>query len=950
MDLQEHEKEFLTRFYEILNAHHGGINIQDHAAYIFSLFFLRYEYCKFKNRYNELIEEGWDTEDPDEYLIENICYIPPEARCPEFFKKILYNNKNYVWFEISQIWRRMELDNPTIRGLIPSNKLEHGHYEYTNILDLIYLISDENNENEIFWANIITSVYNTFSGSDETFKEEFQGLIAYIKLIDVMNGYLLSSNFKNLCEALDFLEEDITEIKQEVYNLEDNSNIEESITLIIYNHLQKYKKNPSKQGFRRKFSKSNYFYELYIRDRHKAEDIKNKIDMGLKSGKINNEYLLEKQCKQELDLISNPQHNNALISIYIHEIDFLLKHFDISDSEKHALLKDACLTRFYANPLFFDEVKKIVEETVELIKTKPLIKINEFDNDDFWISYIIIEDKTIARFLDDFFEKKEEIYADDLSDHIFTFPSYMNTEMVFFVLSCGDVEFGFKERTDFSDIFIIKKELIENSDALKIDQTSDFAKHFESYIDKDFRSHDLKLEKYKTKECTDLGFKIDSFKNPNNGKTWHILDVLNKNEEENKEYNHEDLYEIVSQTPLSEEFLDILSSLDLDIDYAYEIQKQAKNEEDILFMLNKKILEDKNYNQDIISKEDLLSQLDVYKIKFILKSQEDKWSNIKEEFTSKIIFGEIESSYDLHFALEEVLQSNYKLNILNAEIDVLIKFRELDISYGEKLAYYLRDKDIFNNGLAEYLNDLTKPPVIKPKDYCDEGKFAAPRWLVYPELSAYTIGWRMGYGEYYRMRLPYQSEEFDKLFPKPKNWLIHPHDLGFKKVPVLGYFWRKDGLPKYSEIKDDYIEVNDFITIDQYDSEFRNDTLRFETIENAILLAKYYLFKKVGDPRRVSYNTLKRGFELTKEELDYWENFKYSVCLNATYYKFIEDKDLKQKLLDTGDKSLVYISDDEWGGDENLFGFALMEVRDELRRLYKNEDKIDWEYTEYLKL
>ena len=65
-------------------------------------------------------------------------------------------------------------------------------------------------------------------------------------------------------------------------------------------------------------------------------------------------------------------------------------------------------------------------------------------------------------------------------------------------------------------------------------------------------------------------------------------------------------------------------------------------------------------------------------------------------------------------------------------------------------------------------------------------------------------------------------------------------------------------------------------------------------------------------------------------------------------YKFMQDEHLKQGLLDTGDKSLVYITDDEWGGDENLFGFALMELRDEIRRLYKNEDKIDWEYTEYV--
>ena len=57
------------------------------------------------------------------------------------------------------------------------------------------------------------------------------------------------------------------------------------------------------------------------------------------------------------------------------------------------------------------------------------------------------------------------------------------------------------------------------------------------------------------------------------------------------------------------------------------------------------------------------------------------------------------------------------------------------------------------------------------------------------------------------------------------------------------------------------------------------------------------------------------------------------------------DEELKRKLLATGDEPLIYISDDE----ENLFGRALMELRDEIRRICENEDLIDWQYSEYLK-
>ena len=81
---------------------------------------------------------------------------------------------------------------------------------------------------------------------------------------------------------------------------------------------------------------------------------------------------------------------------------------------------------------------------------------------------------------------------------------------------------------------------------------------------------------------------------------------------------------------------------------------------------------------------------------------------------------------------------------------------------------------------------------------------------------------------------------------------------------------------------------------------------------------------------------------------------RYGICFlfagqnvgaSLFYFKIMEDGDLKQKLLETGDEPLIYVSDDE----ENLFGRALMELRDEIRRICKNEDLIDWEYTEYLK-
>ena len=175
----------------------------------------------------------------------------------------------------------------------------------------------------------------------------------------------------------------------------------------------------------------------------------------------------------------------------------------------------------------------------------------------------------------------------------------------------------------------------------------------------------------------------------------------------------------------------------------------------------------KNMNVD-----ELLNKLDGLYTKTILKFKENKWDEIKESLISKISSGEIKSSYDLQFNFSQMLHSSFKINILNAQIEAILDFKELDYSYSEKLAFYLRDFDILDNGLCEYLNDLIPEKVeIIQKEYLDKAKFAAPKWLVYPELSATTIGWRMGYGEVYAINEPWPNEEFRELFPRPKNWV-----------------------------------------------------------------------------------------------------------------------------------------------------------------------------------
>jgi len=87
-----------------------------------------------------------------------------------------------------------------------------------------------------------------------------------------------------------------------------------------------------------------------------------------------------------------------------------------------------------------------------------------------------------------------------------------------------------------------------------------------------------------------------------------------------------------------------------------------------------------------------------------------------------------------------------------------------------------------------------------------------------------------------------------------------------------------------------------------------------------------------------------------------WNKVKYSIVLNGNYRKFSQNLKLREFLLSTGEDILVEASpyDAVWGirmsannensqnpmkwQGKNLLGFALMEVRDEIRRVWENAE------------
>lgn len=284
-------------------------------------------------------------------------------------------------------------------------------------------------------------------------------------------------------------------------------------------------------------------------------------------------------------------------------------------------------------------------------------------------------------------------------------------------------------------------------------------------------------------------------------------------------------------------------------------------------------------------------------------------------------------------------------------------------------------------------------------------KLMPPLWLAYPYISRYSIGWRMGSGESYKYKFwdwfdnelsKSEQAEYKEMFPAPKRWYgfweedeeseaDETNDMEFFQNDLFMNFWQKDGNSLFDlewlkgrcnrGEKPEYLffwghrpspnGITKSCLSQWWKSDFSEDIEGYCCMEQYMMASKAKLFgdeeicKKImnsSEPKTIkSLGRKIRGFD---EEV--WNKAKHSIVINGNYLKFSQNRQLMNFLLQTGDKVLVEASpyDGIWGiqmsvNDEraqdpfkwqgsNLLGFALMEVREELRRVYKNEQLLDY--------
>lgn len=114
MDIQDIQ----SKLWQAADKLRGNISSSDYKYVVLGLIFLKYISDAFDVQYEKAEAEGFDPEDRDYYLADNVFWVPKEARW-EYIKD---NAKQpTIGVIIDNAMDAVEHDNPTLKGVLPKN-------------------------------------------------------------------------------------------------------------------------------------------------------------------------------------------------------------------------------------------------------------------------------------------------------------------------------------------------------------------------------------------------------------------------------------------------------------------------------------------------------------------------------------------------------------------------------------------------------------------------------------------------------------------------------------------------------------------------------------------------------------------------------------------------------------------------------------------------------------
>lgn len=97
----------------------SNMDAAEYKHVVLGLIFLKYVSDSFEEKYQKLLSEGYgDEEDRDEYLAENIFYVPKEARWSEIQKHATSTDIGSV---IDKAMDIIEKENDSLKGVLTKN-------------------------------------------------------------------------------------------------------------------------------------------------------------------------------------------------------------------------------------------------------------------------------------------------------------------------------------------------------------------------------------------------------------------------------------------------------------------------------------------------------------------------------------------------------------------------------------------------------------------------------------------------------------------------------------------------------------------------------------------------------------------------------------------------------------------------------------------------------------
>lgn len=256
-----------------------------------------------------------------------------------------------------------------------------------------------------------------------------------------------------------------------------------------------------------------------------------------------------------------------------------------------------------------------------------------------------------------------------------------------------------------------------------------------------------------------------------------------------------------------------------------------------------------------------------------------------------------------------------------------------------------------------------------------------PLWLKYPCYSRYGEGWTFGKGHEYKNKwliwleqlTPQEFEKYKKMFPPPFQWKDYWREEVFEDSTYLfiynhywtGY-WEKRGVPKYSQVKISSRKgkKNQFFILEtdsqkkierellsDANIEFQIDHEFYFSVEQYVAAEKARLFGDFSTERKImKMKDIKEILEMSRQirfyEKEVWEQIYFTILLNGTYQKVMQNPRLKEFLLATENQVIL---EKAWKNlildemiiesESNELGCLLMEVRDEIKRVCINEKR-----------